>query len=289
MKTITVLKEQELKLQGVVVPDVPFMPTAGAYKSSCKIGNDKVSWPNESDEPHLTKTSCYEGGLIPYSNTNYTWHGTLEQLHSHIAKVQARWQRLTQEAEILWKWLAKKEAQMYRIAMQPMGESNERLAARRYVEVLGNMHQKIRNRVSQCDWMIADAQKRVSQLQPSDRMTKDIDGRPTSTMSKAGNVRAELSLPILRGQLESSEQWRQQCQAEKEAFEKVQQLMVKEAEMMHATGEMASSGKGQEVRRVRELAATTIKQKQSDLDSAMFDMEILQKVIEDAEKLANGL
>jgi len=122
-KSLTAFQESQLTASGVHVPDVSFMPAVvimdatmqgdgGQRSDRGKIGNDHFSWPNESHEPHLTETSRYEDGLLPYPNTNYTWRGIAEQLHTHIARLQARRQKLAREAELLWQWLARKEAEM---------------------------------------------------------------------------------------------------------------------------------------------------------------------------------
>ncbi|KAK5152919.1 hypothetical protein LTS14_008027 [Recurvomyces mirabilis] len=292
-KNLTAIQETDLKSKGVTAPDMPFIPALRIIKVATqtaedpsdrgKIGNDRFSWVNESHEPHLTEISRYGEGLIPYPNTNYTWRGTVEQLHTHVTRLRAKRQKLAREAELLWQWLAKREADMYSIPMQPMGEGDERLAARRYIEVLGNTHQKVWNRISQCDWMIADAQKRVTQLQASDGLANDNDAPPTSTAPKAENVRAELSLPLLRDQPKYNEQWQQQCQAEKEAFEKLQKGMAKKTEQMTGFWQALVSPKEQDNDMVRGLVAKTLKQKEKTLDAAMFDVAIMRKIIQDAE------
>jgi len=153
------------------------------------------------------------------------------------------------------------------------------------LKVIGNTHLEVWERVSRCDWMIADAQKRIAQLQVSEGMAKGSNARPTSTVSKAENVKAELSLLMLLHQLEYSEQWQQQCQTENKEFETAHQGQIEKGREMHKSGQ--APDRGDHI--VSEVIAKTFKQRESALDGATFDAEILRKIIEDVEQFLNVL
>ena len=134
-----------------------------------KIGCDRVTWHNETNEPHLTSKPDWELEPLPYANTNYTWtsssgHAIIE-LEAHISKLRHRRQKLASECEHLWHWLAVKEAEYYDFNGQ--SDSGEKVKKRRYIETLGNVHTKVWVEVNKCDWMIADVQKRTEQLRSS--------------------------------------------------------------------------------------------------------------------------
>ena len=116
---------------------------------------------------------------------------------AHITRLRERRERLANEAELLWHWLAVKEAEFYNAPDAP--DQDLKVAARRYVETLGVIHTKVWVEASKCDWMITDAQKRIGQLRSSlSDPEHRVNWKPGALSAEASQSKPETLLRILK-------------------------------------------------------------------------------------------
>lgn len=296
-KSVVLLEEAKLRAAGIIVPatagspqmlDMPQQqakvgPVPREVTGLNKIGFDGVSWRNASDEPHLTDPLPGDDKPLPYANTNYAWtrptQQAIKELEEHVARLRERREKVAQEAELLWHWLARKEADYYNASSAPFSESDEKLAARRYVETLGNAHGKVWQEVSKCDWMMADARKRIQQLQSS-----LADGKVTwmpGLSPAASRAKPEISKMLFQN-------YAQQVEGRKRAMESNKQQLSRS---IPTSGWRAGSNKnvhdplsGQQTT-IKQLAQDLQKRIEADLEAAKLDSDVLQQVLSDAESL----
>lgn len=156
-----------------------FSPTAFALTAEDMVkqlsAGGNVVHINTRDGPHFTSNEPGETEMKPLPHTNYEWSMPAErvvaELEDHISQLRSHRAKLSAEAQVLWWWLAEKEAQYYRIRDRDTAVGYEAEQAKKqlhyYVQTLAGEHLALWMAVGKLDWMIADSQKRISQHQQS--------------------------------------------------------------------------------------------------------------------------
>lgn len=141
--------------------------------------------PNNSNGPHKTVTPSGESETVPYAERNYDWTpnraGAVSELSDHIRKLQAQRQQACDEAEAVWDWLSERELEYYKQKARAEAGSEVKglKTMKTYLETLGKRQLQLWQSVSNCDWMLADAQKQLT-LAKSRDSTEALDTPSTS-------------------------------------------------------------------------------------------------------------
>ncbi|KAK4540825.1 hypothetical protein LTR36_008902 [Oleoguttula mirabilis] len=296
-KTIVALQEQKLRMAGISVPsvagvvasplvapmrqDLSAQPTGPQNTGRDKIGGDHISWPNETNEPHLTRRVEGESAPVRYAASNYTWSVPADHavpaLETHITELRQRRRELAQEAEILWHWLAKKEADFFNLSSNGSADTDLTIAARRYVELLGQVHTQIWLDASKCDWMIADARKRIEQLQSSRSTAEHTVTWVPSLSASAGPVKLEMSMRRLKDFQKGIEERRVALvHAKTQAEQELKSILIpaNKIETNPITGAQTS---------IKQSLQDMVRRLAEDIETAKFDAEVAGRVVADGE------
>lgn len=181
-----------------------------------KVGCDLESWPDTGNGPHASVKE--DGTFIP--QTRYNWTRAppvaVRELEEHIEVLQRTRQDLATESETLYAWLAHKEKEYYNCSSGRT--SDDCTEKRRAAETLGAFHNDIWRTVTDYDWMILDAKKRIEQYRA---MAASPDGRldiaSPPLPSEAAAMEPKETLHLLEGVLE-------EIQRRKDEIEEFRQL-----------------------------------------------------------------
>lgn len=293
-KTVLALAEQKLQRTGVIIPSVAQFSLLDHSLGSAKDrGRDKIgvgesSWPNHSDGPHLTIPLDGEVEPVPYANTNYTWFApevrAVPELEAHIERLRQLRQNLAQEAEVLWHWLARKEAEFYDILSRSSPNSDVAVAARRYVETLAVVHTHVWVEVSKCDWMIASARKRIEQLQSAHSNAEGkVSWMPPAISAPVSASTPERSLIMLKA-------YAQQIEARRVARTRVKTQVTEELTLIEKRKELdkmiPDPATGRQTT-LRQSIQSILKDIEDGIETAKLDAEVVGQVIADGEKHAS--
>nr|POF12864.1 hypothetical protein CFP56_10015 [Quercus suber] len=152
-----------------------------------KVGCDLECWPDSGHAPHVFIEE--DGTYIP--QTRYNWnpapHAAVGELEDHIKQLQETRQILAYESEVLYAWLAQKEKEYYNCTSGR--DSNECTEKRRAAETLGAFHNDVWRTVSDHDWMILDARKRIEQY-------RAMAASPTGRLEAASPASSSETMPM---------------------------------------------------------------------------------------------
>jgi hypothetical protein len=282
MKTALLLQELRQGAAGVVAPPIPAklqLPeeiiniqgtSPGQDWTRHKYGHGAVSWPNESDKPHLTQSLKGDEEPSPYAHTNYLQQGTVSHLESYIEALQQRRFKLAEELDPVGHLTARKELEYYPPPVDRDHESDEKLAARRYVEMSGGLHGALWMEISSYDWCIADARKRMEQMQSAQGFAQIKAGRPPPTAIAEGRRTAERSLQRLQ---RASDEIEERLQSLKKAEKQLRQIR---SDMLHQRLVDTGTDEG----RQRKIAQV-LKDCQGQLAAAEMDAATVRRVTSD--------
>ena len=143
---------------------------------------------NARDGPHTTALGPEDAEPYPQPIPNYDWRlppdRVIPELNEHISNLRARRARLCTEAQVIWEWLAEKEAEFYQVrdSDTAVGYDSEqrKLHARAYCSALNDKHVFLWMEVSKIDWIIADSLKRIDQHKQFQKGRYEIANKSTS-------------------------------------------------------------------------------------------------------------
>nr|POF26203.1 hypothetical protein CFP56_22351 [Quercus suber] len=166
-----------------------------------KVGCDLESWPDSGDAPHVFVEE--DGTFLP--QTRYNWNPApqtaISELQNHIKALQETRQSLAQESEVLYAWLAQKEKEYYNCTSGR--DSDDCTEKRRAAETLGAFHNDLWRTVSDHDWMILDAKKRVEQYRVmASSSTGQLEASPPALSSDASATEPTETLQLLENVLD---------------------------------------------------------------------------------------
>lgn len=137
-----------------------------------------------TDKPHIAvKQPDKDPEFQP--QTNYGWFSNdkIAELEQHIAAMREKRQKLAQEAEVVWAWLAEKEAEF--LEKYPVTKKREEgdekpsdaaLQSSMLVQSLGQVHASIWREASACDWIIVSSKQKITMYT---QQTNIVTFRPT--------------------------------------------------------------------------------------------------------------
>lgn len=256
--------------------------TTQSTPASEKIGFDKTSWSNMTNDPHLTSSKSDSQDPVPYANTNYLWtptHGhEIDELKAHISKLRHRRQELADEAEHLWYWLAQKEADYYNMATDSP-DSNEKVRKRRYLEALGNVQTKIWVEVSKLDWMIMDSNKQIEQFRSAKAHENGNVTWLPSLSNQAASAEPQESKSLLKSYLQQNKKRAADVQNARQDMA----VQMAKPDLKFKDGKFQSPFDGRWAS-AKEIQFELMKRVEEEYENAKLDEEALEEVVRDAEQ-----
>jgi hypothetical protein len=210
--------------------------------------------------------------------TNYTWdpppQGAIPALEAQASRASYLHRRFSQEANIVWDLLARKESDF----MNPLDprDAEERLAARKSVELLGMLHYDLWEDAAKSDGVVTNARKRIQLLQAAQHNVK-----PTkSGLEQAnGHTSNDRTLTFAIGLAKSiHERVEVRKILLRRASEEVAQVLAEKRAFAIPAAPTPSGGPLILVR--EEETLREIRRKfEEGVDTAVFDAEIVRKVL----------